>query len=81
MTVYVSLPELPLGLRFEEPFDEVVEHIRGLLQNAEVRRYETGEGRAVLVSYGVVSAVTIGEGHRVYEISEQVKAVEASIHQ
>ena len=78
MTVYVSVPQVPLALRYEEPFDDVVEHLRGVLQNAETRRYDCGEGQAVIVSFGVIAAVTITEGHRTFELTELNRAVDTS---
>ena len=78
VTVYVSLPQLPLALRYEEPFDVVVEHLRELLQNAEARRYDCGEGQAVVVSFGVVAAVTVTEGHRTFELTELNRAIDTS---
>ena len=77
MTVYVSVPQVPLGLRFEEPFEDVVDHFHSLVANGTPYRYDCGDGQVVLVNYGVIAAVTVSEGVRTFEVGELHRAIDA----
>lgn len=79
MTVYVSLPQVPLTLKFEEAHDEVVTHFQDLIESGSVHRYEFDEGQSVIVNFGVIAAVSVNDGHRVLEVSELHRGLRATI--
>jgi len=79
VTVYVSVPQVPLGLRFEEPLDDVVDHFQGLISDGATYCYDGGDGQVVLVNFGVIAAVTFSEGVRTFEVSELHRAINASL--
>ena len=78
MTVYVSVPQVPLSLRFEESYDDVLEHVTGLSTNGSVHRYDAGDAGTVVVNFGVIAAITVSEGHRTLEPSELHRALEVT---
>lgn len=80
MTVYVSLPQVPLTLKFEEPHDEVLDHFQELIEAGTVRQYDFDDGQSVVVNYGVIAAATVNDGHRALEISEMHRGLRATIH-
>lgn len=79
MTVYVSLPQVPLTLKFEEPHDEVLDHFQTLIEDGSIHRYEFEDGQSVIVNYGVIQAVTVSAGHRTLEVSELHRGLKAQI--
>ncbi len=79
MTVYVSLPQVPLTLKFEESHDEVLDHFQTLIEDGSIHRYELGDGQSLIVNYAVVAAATLSEGHRTLEVSEMHRGVQARI--
>ena len=79
MTVYVSLPQIPLTLKFEESFGAVADHFQELVSTGSVHRYEFAEGQSVVVNYAVVACLTISEGHRTLEVSELHRGLQATI--
>lgn len=79
MTVYVSLPQVPLTLKFEESHDEVLDHFQTLIEDGSVHRYALADGQSLIVNYGVVAAATLNEGHRTLEVSEMHRGVQARI--
>lgn len=79
MTVYVSLPQIPLTLKFEEDFEAVVGHFQELISGGEVHRYLFADGQAVLVNYGVIASATFSEGPRTLEVSELNRGLAARI--
>ncbi|WP_433799466.1 hypothetical protein [Actinomycetospora sp. CA-084318] len=79
MTVYVSLPQIPLTLKFEEPMDEVASHLHELVENAKVLRYRTDSGAMVLINWGVIESLTLNEGPRTLELDEINRGLKASI--
>lgn len=79
MTVYVSLPQIPLTLKFEEDLDTVVTRFQQLIRDGEVHRYEFTENQAVVVNYGVISSVTFSEGPRTLEVSELHRGLSARL--
>src|SRR4051794_26889131 len=79
MTVYVSLPQVPLTLKFEESHDEVLDHFQTLIEDGSVHRYALADGQSLIINYGVVAAATLNEGHRTLEVSEMHRGVQARI--
>ena len=79
MTVYVSIPQIPITLKFEEPLEDVAEHFRQLLESGSIHRYEFDVGQAVIVNYGVIASLTLSEGRRTLEVSELHRGLKASI--
>ena len=79
MTVYVSLPQIPLTLKFEEPMEEVASHLQGLVENAKVHRYHLDNGAMVLLNWGVIESLTLNEGPRTLELDEVNRGLKASI--
>lgn len=75
VAVYVSLPQIPLALRFEDPFDEVVERFRELIDNGTVCRFEHGAGTAVLVNFAVQASAILAEGHSLTAPDDIHKAI------
>lgn len=79
MAVYVSLAQIPVALRFEEPYEQVVERFRSLIENGEVVRFDHGDGTAVLVNFAVQASAVVTEGHSVLTPSDIHRAVTASL--
>lgn len=79
MTVYVSLPQIPLTLKFEEDLGTVVDRFHQLISDGEVHRYTLSENQAVLVNYGVIASVTFSEGPRTLEVSELNRGLSARL--
>lgn len=79
MTVYVSLPQIPLTLKFEEELDAVVTRFTQLITEGEVQRYAFTENQTVLVNYGVIASVTFSEGPRTLEVSEMNRGLAARL--
>lgn len=79
MTVYVSLPQIPLTLKFEEDLDTVVTRFQQLIHDREVHRYTFTDNQAVLVNYGVIASATFSEGPRTLEVSELNRGLSARL--
>lgn len=79
MAIYVSLAQIPVALRFEEPYEQVVERFRTLIENGEVVRFEHGDGTTVLVNFAVQASAVVTEGHSVLTPSDIHRAVTASL--
>ncbi|MEJ2868631.1 hypothetical protein WCD74_12740 [Actinomycetospora sp. OC33-EN08] len=79
MTVYVSLPQIPLTLKFEESMNEVAAHLQELLEGAKVHRYHLDNGAMVLVNWGVMEAITLNEGPRTLELDELNRGLRTSV--
>lgn len=75
MAVYVSLPQIPLGLRFEEPLDDVVERFRQLIDDGTVCRFAHGPDTAVLVNFAVQASAIFSEGHSLTTPDDIHKAI------
>lgn len=78
MTVYVSLPQFPLTLKFEEPVEDVADHLQALIEGAKVHRYCLDDGSMIMVNYGIVQAVTLAEGRRTLELEELNRGLSTS---
>jgi hypothetical protein len=79
VTVYVSLPQIPLTLKFEEPLAAVTERFHELISGGEVHRYAIADNQMVLVNYGVIAAATFSEGPRTLEVSELNRGLTARL--
>lgn len=79
MTVYVSLPQIPLTLKFEEDLESVVARFTELISEGEVHRYRLADSQAVLVNYGVIASATFSEGPRTLEVSELNRGLAARL--
>ncbi|MEJ2863341.1 hypothetical protein [Actinomycetospora flava] len=79
MTVYVSLPQIPLTLKFEEELGAVMDRFHQLVRDGEVHRYVLDQTSAVLVNYGVIASVTFSEGPRTLEVSELNRGLAARL--
>jgi hypothetical protein len=79
MTVYVSLPQVPLTLKYEEGLDQVVQHFQQMVTDRSVHRYEWADGQAIVINFGVVQSMTFSEGHRSLEVSELHRGVVAMV--
>lgn len=79
MTVYVSLPQIPLTLKFEEDLEAVVTRFQQLITEGEVHRYFFTDTQSVLVNYGVIASATFSEGPRTLEVSELNRGLSARI--
>jgi hypothetical protein len=79
VTVYVSLPQIPLTLKFEEDLDTVVTRFQQLIRDGEVHRYAFADTQAVIVNYGVIASATFSEGPRTLEVSELNRGLSARI--
>ncbi|MFC5141800.1 hypothetical protein ACFPK1_26440 [Actinomycetospora rhizophila] len=79
MTVYVSLPQIPLTLKFEEDLGAVVDRFHQLITDGEVHRYALSENQAVLVNYGVIASATFSEGPRTLEVTELNRGLSARL--
>ena len=69
MTVYVSLPQFPLTLKYEETIDEVADHLTALIEGSKV----------VLLNFAVVESISLNEGKRTLEVAELNRALTAQI--
>jgi hypothetical protein len=78
MTVYVSLPQFPLTLKYEEPIAEVVEHLQGLIEGAKVHQVKLEDGSMILINFAVIEAITLNEGRRTLELEELNRGLSAS---
>ncbi len=78
MTVYVSLPQFPLTLKYEEPLEEVARHLQGLVEEAKVHRLQVNDESMVLVNFAVVESITLAEGARTLELTELNRALSTS---
>lgn len=79
MTVYVSVPQIPLTLKFEEDLAPVVERFTQMITEGEVHRYAFTDNQSVLVNYKVISSITFSEGPRTLEVSELNRGLSASL--
>jgi hypothetical protein len=79
MTVYVSVPQIPLTLKFEEPLDAVVSRFTQIINDGEVHRYAFTDTQTVMVNYGVIASVTFAEGPRTLEVSELNRGLAARL--
>ena len=79
MAVYVALAQIPLTLRFEEPFDEVVGRFENLIENNAVCRFDHEPGTAVVVNFAVQAAAIVSEGHSETSPSDIHRAVTATL--
>lgn len=70
MTVYVSLPQFPLTLKYEESMEEVARHLQGLIEDAKVHRVQVNDESIILVNFAVIESVTLTEGTRTVELEE-----------
>jgi hypothetical protein len=81
MTVYVSLPQFPLTLKYEEPMEDVARHLQGLVEEAKVHRVQVSDESMVLLNFGVIEAVTLCEGPRTLELEELNRGLPTSTGQ
>ena len=79
MTVYVSLPQIPLTLKFEEDLDAVVTRFSQLISDGEVHSYAFADNQTVLVNYGVIASATFSAGPRTLEVSELNRGLAARL--
>jgi len=79
MTVYVSVPQIPLTLKFEEDLESVIARFTQIINDGEVHRYAFTGTQAVLVNYGVIASVTFSEGPRTLEVSELNRGLSARL--
>jgi hypothetical protein len=79
MTVYVSLPQFPLTLKYEEPIADVADHLTALIEGAKVHRVALDDGTMVLLNFAVVESISLNEGKRTFELAELNRALEVSI--
>ena len=70
MTVYVSLAQFPLTLKYEEPLEDVARHLQGLVEDAKVHRVQVNDESMVLLNFGVIESITLSEGPRTLELEE-----------
>jgi hypothetical protein len=77
MTVYVSLPQFPLTLKYEEPLEDVARHLQGLVEEAKVHRVQVGDSM-ILLNFGVIDSVTLSEGPRTLELEELNRGLSTS---
>ncbi|HEY2191790.1 MAG TPA: hypothetical protein VGH76_05740 [Actinomycetospora sp.] len=78
MTVYVSLPQFPLTLKYEEPMEEVARHLQGLIEEAKVHRVQVNEESIILLNFGVIESITLTEGSRTIELEELNRGLSTS---
>jgi len=78
MTVYVSLPQFPLTLKYEEPLEDVARHLQGLVEDAKVHRVQVTDKSMILLNFGVIEAVTLSEGPRTLELEELNRGLSTS---
>lgn len=79
MTVYVSLPQFPLTLKYEEPITEVADHLTSLIEGAGVHRVIVEDGSIVLINFAVIESITLNEGRRTLELEELNRGLSDSI--
>jgi hypothetical protein len=79
MTVYVSLPQFPLTLKYEESIAEVADHLSALIEGAKVHRVVLEDGSMVLLNFAVVESISLNEGKRTLELAELNRALIAKI--
>jgi hypothetical protein len=79
MTVYVSLPQFPLTLKYEEPIAAVADHLSALIEGAKVHRVVLEDGSMVLLNFAVIESISLNEGKRTLELSELNRALIAQI--
>jgi hypothetical protein len=79
VTVYVSVPQIPLTLKFEEGLEAVVTRFTQIINDGEVQRYAFAENQTILVNYGVIASVTFSEGPRTLEVSELNRGLTATL--
>jgi hypothetical protein len=79
VTVYVSVPQIPLTLKFEEDLKAVVARFTEIINEGEVHRYAFADNQVVLVNYGVIASVTFSEGARTLEVSELNRGLTATL--
>jgi hypothetical protein len=79
MTVYVSLPQFPLTLKYEEPIDDVADHLSALIEGAKVDRVVLEDGSMVLLNFAVIESISLNEGKRTLELEELNRALTTSI--
>jgi hypothetical protein len=78
MTVYVSLPQFPLTLKYEEPMEDVARHLQGLIEEAKVHRLQVNDESIILVNFAVIESVTLTEGARTLELEELNRGLSTS---
>lgn len=78
MTVYVSLPQFPLTLKYEEPMEDVARHLQGLVEEAKVHRVQVSDESMVLLNFGVIESITLSEGARTLELEELNRGLSTS---
>jgi hypothetical protein len=78
MTVYVSLPQFPLTLKYEEPMEDVAQHLQGLVEEAKVHRVQVNDDSMVLLNFGVIESITLSEGARTLELEEMNRGLSTS---
>ena len=78
MTVYVSLPQFPLTLKYEEPIADVAAHLQSLIEGAKVHQVVLEDGSMILLNFAVIESVTLNEGRRTLELEELNRGLSAS---
>lgn len=78
MTVYVSLPQFPLTLKYEEPMEEVARHLQSLVEEAKVHRLQVNDESIILLNFGVIESITLTEGPRTLELEELNRGLSTS---
>jgi hypothetical protein len=78
MTVYVSLPQFPLTLKYEEPMEDVARHLQGLVEEAKVHRIQVSDDSMVLLNFGVIEAISLSDGPRTLELEELNRGLSTS---
>ena len=78
MTVYVSLPQVPLTLKYEEPIADVAAHLQELVEGAKVAQVVLEDGSMILVNFAVIAAISLNEGRRTLELGELNRGLSAS---
>jgi hypothetical protein len=78
MTVYVSLAQFPLTLKYEEPIEDVARHLQGLVEEAKVHRVQVNDESMVLLNFGVIESITLSEGPRTLELEELNRGLSTS---
>ena len=78
MTVYVSLPQFPLTLKYEEPMEDVARHLQGLVEEAKGHRVQVSDDSMVLLNFGVIEAISLSDGPRTLELEELNRGLSTS---
>ncbi|MDT7745502.1 MAG: hypothetical protein QOE59_4580 [Actinomycetota bacterium] len=81
MTVYVSLAQFPLTLKYEEPLEDVARHHQGLVEEGKVHRVQVTDDSMVLLNFGVIESITLSEGARTLEVEELNQGLSTSTGQ